>query len=118
MAQHNDLGNRGEELAVNYLLENDYEILCRNYRYLKAEVDIIAKKEDIIIAIEVKTRTSNYFGNPQDFINQKKIQLLTSAMDYYIQKNDLENEVRFDIVAIVGKKTFEIQHIEDAFLHF
>ena len=118
MAQHNDLGNRGEELAVNYLLQNDYEILRRNYRYLKAEVDIIAKKENIIVAVEVKTRTSNYFGNPQDFINQKKIQLLTSAMDYYMQKNNLSYEVRFDIISVVGNTSFEIEHIEDAFLYF
>ena len=118
MAQHNDLGNRGEELAVNYLLQNDYEILRRNYRYLKAEVDIIAKKEDVIIAIEVKTRTSNYFGNPKDFINKKKIQLLTSAMDFYMQKSNLEYEVRFDIISIVGSTSFKIEHIEDAFLYF
>ena len=81
MARHNELGKRGEDAAVNYLIEKGYQILRRNYRYLKAEVDIIAKKDDVIIGVEVKTRTSNYFGNPQDFINQKKIQLLTMALD-------------------------------------
>ena len=118
MAVHNDLGKKGEEFAVNYLVEKGYNIVQCNYRYLKAEVDIIAKKENIIVAVEVKTRTSNYFGNPQDFINQKKIQLLTSAMDYYMQKNNLSYEVRFDIISVVGNTSFEIEHIEDAFLYF
>ncbi len=118
MAQHNELGKRGEELAVNYLLKNGYEILYQNYRYIKAEVDIIAKKDDLIVAVEVKTRTSNYFGNPKDFINQKKIQLLTLAMNHFIQDNDLDNEVRFDIISVIGNNSFEIEHIEDAFLFF
>jgi putative endonuclease len=118
MAQHNELGKRGEDAAVNYLIEKGYQILRRNYRYLKAEVDIIAKKDDIIIAVEVKTRTSNYFGNPQDFINQKKIQLLTAALDHYMQESNLDIEVRFDIISVIGNKSFEIEHIEDAFLFF
>ncbi|TCP28314.1 putative endonuclease [Tenacibaculum skagerrakense] len=118
MAQHNKLGERGEELAVHYLLKKGYKIVHRNYRYLKAEVDIIAKKDDVIVAIEVKTRTSNYHGNPKDFINKKKIQLLTSAMDFYMQKSNLEYEVRFDIISIVGSTSFKIEHIEDAFLYF
>ena len=118
MAQHNELGNRGEDAAVNYLKEKGYQILRRNYRYLKAEVDIIAKKDDIIIAVEVKTRTSNYFGNPQDFINQKKIQLLTRALDHFMQESNLDLEVRFDIISVIGNNSFEIEHIEDAFLFF
>ncbi|CAL2090725.1 YraN family protein [Tenacibaculum sp. 190524A05c] len=118
MAQHNELGKRGEDAAVNYLIEKGYRILRRNYRFLKAEVDIIAKKDDIIIGVEVKTRTSNYFGNPQDFINQKKIQLLTAALDHYMQESNLDIEVRFDIISVIGNKSFEIKHIEDAFLFF
>lgn len=119
MAQHNDLGEKGEQLAVNYLLKNGYKIVVRNYRYLKAEVDIIAKKENIIIGVEVKTRTSDYFGNPQDFINQKKIKLLVLALDNYVNENILDVEVRFDIIAIIKQKNaFQIEHLKDAFLHF
>jgi len=119
MAQHNDLGKEGEVLAINYLQKNGYKIVEKNYRYKKAEVDIIAKKETVLVAVEVKTRTSGYFGNPQDFINPKKIKLLVSAIDFYVVENDLDVEVRFDIIAIIkNKNTTKIEHIEDAFLYF
>lgn len=119
MAQHNDLGIEGEKSAIGYLLEHGYEILEKNYRFLKAEVDIIAKKENVLIGVEVKTRTTDYFGNPQDFINQKKIGLLVSAIDNYVVEKDLDVEVRFDIIAIIKQKdVFIIEHLKDAFLHF
>jgi putative endonuclease len=119
MAQHNDLGKEGEKESVNYLLKHGYEILEKNYRFLKAEVDIIAKKDNVLIGVEVKTRTSDYFGDPQDFINQKKIRLLVSAIDNYVVEKDLEVEVRFDIIAIIKQKSiFQIEHLKDAFLHF
>lgn len=119
MAEHNVLGEKGEQLAVDYLLENKYKIIARNYRFLKAEVDIIAQKENVLICVEVKTRSTIDFGNPQDFINPKKIKLLVSAMDNFVIENDLDVEVRFDIVAIVKQKNvFEIEHLKDAFLHF
>ena len=88
MAAHNELGHIGEQLAIEYLLKKEYKILERNYRYKKAEVDILAQKEDELIVIEVKTRTSNYFGNPEEFVNYKKIKLLTEAVDNYINEKD------------------------------
>ena len=119
MAQHNELGKKGEQLAVDFLLQNNYKIIARNYRFLKAEIDIIARKKDVLVAIEVKTSSSIDYGNPQDFINPKKIKLLVSAMDNFVVENDLEVEVRFDIIAIIKQKNaFEIEHLEDAFLHF
>lgn len=119
MAQHNELGNLGEELAVEYLIKKGYKIKAKNWRYLKAEVDIIAQKENSIIAIEVKTRTSDYFGEPQDFITKKKIELLVMAMNEYVISRDLDVEVRFDIIAIINNKQgTRIEHLEDAFLHF
>ena len=119
MAKHNDLGKTGEQLAVNYLQKKGYKIIRRNFRYLKAEVDIIVKKDNEIIGVEVKTRTSDYFGNPQDFINQKKIKLMVLALDYYVTENDLDVEVRFDIIAIIKQKNaFQIEHLKDAFLYF
>ena len=119
MAEHNELGKEGELLAVDYLLKNEYEILKKNYRFLKAEVDIIAKKNDLIIGVEVKTRSSGFFGDPQEFITDKKIKLLVLAMDNYIIENDLNTEVRFDIIAILKQKSvFKIEHFKDAFLHF
>jgi len=119
MAEHNELGKEGEKMAINYLLKNEYRIVAKNYRFLKAEVDIIAQKENTLIAVEVKTRSTDYFGDPQDFINQKKIKLLVSAMDNYVVERDLDVEVRFDIIAIIKQKNvFQIEHLKDAFLHF
>ncbi|NOR27085.1 MAG: YraN family protein [Lutibacter sp.] len=119
MATHNDLGKKGEELAVDFLQKNKYKILDCNWRYKKAEVDIIALKNNTLVVIEVKTRSSNYFGNPQDFVNPKKIKLLVEAINEYVTSKDLDVEVRFDIIAILkNKNTFEIEHLEDAFLHF
>jgi putative endonuclease len=119
MAEHNELGKKGEKLAIDFLIENDYKILEKNYRYLKAEVDIIARKKDVLVVVEVKTRSSDYFGNPQDFITQKKIKLLVSAIDYYIVQTDLDVEVRFDIIAIIHQKDkTKIEHLENAFFYF
>ena len=119
MAQHNDLGKKGEQLAVKYLLENGYTIVEKNYRFQKAEIDIIAQKNNVLAVVEVKTRSTNYFGNPQDFVNPKKIKLLVSAIDNYVVERDLEVEIRFDIVAIIKEKsTFKIEHLKDAFLYF
>ncbi len=119
MAQHNELGKKGEQLAVDFLLKNNYEIIERNYRFDKAEVDIIAQKNDILAIVEVKTRSTTDFGNPQDFVKPKQIQNLVKAVDEYIKENDLDIEVRFDIIAIVKEKNkFEIEHLENAFYHF
>ena len=119
MAQHNELGKKGEQLAVDYLLKSGYKIIERNYRFDKAEVDIIAKKQDILAIIEVKTRSSIDFGNPQDFVKPKQIKRLVKAVDEYITVNDLNVEVRFDIIAIVKEnKGFNIEHLENAFYHF
>ena len=119
MAQHNELGEKGEQLAIDFLIKKGYKILERNYRFLKAEVDIIAQKENTLAVVEVKTRSTAYFGNPQDFVNPKKIKLLLSAIDHYVVEKDLDVEVRFDIMAIIHQKNkTKIEHLEDAFLHF
>ena len=119
MAQHNELGKKGEQLAVNYLSKNGYEIIERNYRFDKAEVDIIATKGETLAIIEVKTRSTTDFGNPQDFVKPKQIQRLVKAVDEYVTVNRLDVEVRFDIIAIVKNgKAYDIEHLENAFYHF
>lgn len=119
MAEHNELGKLGEELAVEFLQKNGYSIAETNWTFQKAEVDIIAKKGNTLAIIEVKTRSSIYFGLPQDFVKPKKIQLLVKAVNEYVLSNDLDVEVRFDIIAIhkEGKKLI-IEHLEDAFYYF
>ena len=119
MAKHNELGKKGEQLAVDFLLIKGYDIIERNYHFDKAEVDIIAKQKDVLAIIEVKTRSTADFGNPQDFVKPKQIQRLVKAVDEYITVNDLEVEVRFDIIAIIKEDTqFNIEHLENAFYHF
>lgn len=119
MAKHNELGKKGEELAVAFLLENGYEILDRNWTFQKAEIDIIAQKENILAIIEVKTRSSIDFGLPQEFVKPKKVQLLVKAVNAYINDREIDFEVRFDIIAIHKKEeSFAIEHLTDAFYHF
>ena len=119
MAAHNELGKCGELLAANYLIQKGFSIREKNWRFQKAEVDIIAQKDKILAVIEVKTRSNNFFGEPHEFISQDKIRLLTKAIDHYVIDQDLEVEVRFDVIGIVKTdlKT-SITHLEDAFYHF
>lgn len=119
MSQHNDLGNEGEAIAVQFLRDKAFDIVATNYRYKRVEVDIIAQKGDLLVAVEVKTRSTTDFGDPQDFVKKKQIQHLITAVDQFVTKNELDVEVRFDIIAILKNRTgTKITHIEDAFLHF
>jgi putative endonuclease len=119
MAEHNELGKQGEEQAVDFLKKNGYEILETNWIFQKAEIDIIARKDETLAIIEVKTRSSIDFGLPQDFVKPKKIQLLVKAVNEYVNQNQLDVSVRFDIIAIhKNANNFNIDHLEDAFLHF
>ncbi len=119
MADHNTLGKKGETLAVDFLLKKGYEILEQNYRYLKSEIDIIARTKETIVVVEVKTRSTPDFGDPQEFVKPKQIQSMVKAIDHYITDADLDTEVRFDIVAIIeNKQGTAIEHLEDAFYHF
>lgn len=119
MSYHNQLGRKGEARAVNYLESNGYTILEQNFYYQKAELDIIALKDDLLIVVEVKTRNSDYFGDPQRFVNKKKIRLMVKAADAYLNQKDLNYEVRFDILAILlNAKQEQITHIKNAFYHF
>jgi putative endonuclease len=119
LAHHNDLGKIGEQLAVEYLEAKGYEIVTRNYVFQKAEIDIIAKHDNMIICVEVKTRNSDYFGDPQDFVTKSKIKLLVKAMDAFIIENEIPLEARFDIIAVLkNKNTQQVTHYENAFYHF
>lgn len=119
MAEHNDLGKQGEKMAVEFLQKNGYEILETNWTFQKAEIDIIAQKENTLAIVEVKTRSTLDFGLPQDFVKPKKIQLLVKAVNEYVISNDLDVEVRFDIIAVhKDGESFVIEHLIDAFYHF
>jgi len=119
MSQSYNRGLSVEQTAANYLKSNGYKILTQNYRYQKAEVDIIAQKEGWLIAVEVKTRSTSAIGSPQAFLKPAQIQRIIVAVDHYVVSHKLDLEVRFDIIAIVATKdTSQIEHIKNAFYHF
>jgi putative endonuclease len=117
MAQHLELGRKGEQIAKTLLEDAGYEILEENWTHGKAEIDLIAYKHKVIIFAEVKARTGNGFGEPEDFVDERKQKLLIGAADEYIYLMEHEGEVRFDIISILFDKqgNYKIKHIEDAF---
>lgn len=118
MATHNDTGNFGEQLAKKYLENKGYKILETNYRYRKAEIDIIAIKDQTLAVVEVKTRSSSAYGLPQSFINQKKIRLIMEASNHYITTHQLDVNVSLDIISIILTQPVTIEHIEHAYYPF
>lgn len=115
MAEHNNTGKKGEEMAATFLREKGMTILETNWRFGYLEADIIAKFEKTLVVIEVKTRKSNYFGEPESFVTKQKQKNLIRAANEYIERKNLDLEVRFDIISIVLNDYNAIRHIEDAF---
>ncbi len=116
MAEHNELGTFGEKAAENFLKEKGYEILATNWRFGSDEIDIIARHNGFLVIVEVKTRSTNAFGEPEVAVTKQKQKFLIRATQNYIQQKNIDEETRFDIIAIIsknGKNT--IHHIEDAF---
>lgn len=119
MAQHNDFGKLAEEKAVVFLQAKGYQILAQNYRFQKAEIDIIAEFENQFIVVEVKARTNNHFMEPFETVNKRKIRLILSATQHFLEEKDEDKEVRFDIISILKKGNhLEIEHLENAFEAF
>ena len=119
MAAHNELGKWGEDLAVAYLQGKGYTIIERDWKSGRRDIDIIAKDETgTIVFVEVKTRRNHLFGEPEEAIDHKKIQSLQQAINHYIKFRHINNEVRFDIISIVGTigSEPEINHIKDVSL--
>ncbi|MCF8234942.1 MAG: YraN family protein [Bacteroidales bacterium] len=116
MAEHIDLGAKGEELAIAHLREKGYEILKTNWHFGREEIDIIAQNDEYLIIVEVKTRQSNYFGEPEIAVNKKKQKALIRAAHAFVIQREIDKEVRFDIIAIViGHQKTVIRHLERAF---
>ncbi len=117
MAQHNDTGKYGEQLAVTFLREKGFKVLEKNWHHHHAEIDIIAIDGAVLVFIEVKTRSSTYFGEPAEFISPRKERLLIDAATAYIEQTDHDGEIRFDVIGIVlaAQKDPEIRYYKDAF---
>lgn len=116
MAEHNDIGELGEGLARDYLKKKGYQILETNWQYRKDEIDIIAEDDEFLVIVEVKTRTTNYWGEPEVFVNRQKQRFMVRAANAYIEQTDNDKEVRFDIIAVlISRGKHKIHHIDDAF---
>lgn len=103
-------------MAAEYLSAKGYEVLERNYRYGRAEIDLIVKIKNWLVFVEVKTRSGSDFGFPEEFVDRAKEELILTAAENYIYKIDWEGNVRYDIVSVLGTVAgWEIEHFEDAF---
>lgn len=113
-----EIGDEGEELATAYLESKGYTILERNYFFEHAEVDIVAYDESYIIFVEVKTRSSNHFGEPEEYIDDKKIENIYKAAEAWIYERKMDGApVRFDVISILthNNEAPDIKHFENAF---
>jgi putative endonuclease len=116
MAEHNDLGKRGEELAATYLEGKGYKVLEQNWQLWRNEIDIVAMDGAVLVVVEVKTRQSNLFGEPETAVTREKQKSLIRAANVYVRSKSISLEVRFDIISIlIGKDKEQIHHIPDAF---
>ena len=119
MAEHNELGKWGEELAAKYLEQKGYVIRDRDWRQGKLDHDIVAVADDgeTVVFVEVKARKTNAFGQPEQAVDAKKIKRLARAADSYVKSLGVSAPLRFDIVSIIGdqKEAQTIEHIVDAF---
>ncbi len=117
MASHNDLGKRGEDIAKDFLENKGYHILRMNWKHARAEIDLIAICQGVLIFVEVKTRSSVDYGAPEDFVDWKKEKQLEFASLAFIEQQEHDGEIRFDVIAITfeNRNIYKINHIEDAF---
>ncbi len=117
MAKHLDTGRKGEKLAAEYISNLGFIILETNWRHKKLEIDIIAKDKEVLVFVEVKTRSSDFFGKPEIFVTPTKEKNLAEAAAAYMAKINHDWAIRFDVVAVLLKNetTCEITFIKDAF---
>ena len=109
-------GNIGETMAVEHLIKNGYSVLDVNWRFKHLEIDIIASINKTLVIVEVKLRSGNTFGNPEEFVTKSKQKNLVKAADAYIKGKNSDWETRFDIISIIQNPSeLSINHITEAF---
>jgi putative endonuclease len=118
MAAHNELGKKGESLAASWLRIHGYELLFQNWRHAHFELDLIARKEQILHFIEVKSRTSQKFGYPEESVSEKKMQNLLDAAEEFLYQYPQWKHIQFDILSIYLDKEGKADYyfIEDVYL--
>ncbi|MCA8832272.1 YraN family protein [Hymenobacter pini] len=111
------LGQAGEEAALAHLLSQGYELVHRNYRFRRAEVDLIVRRgAELLVFVEVKTRSSAQFGHPEEFVTERKRQLFRLAAEQLQEELNWNGDIRFDILALSPTATgLRLEHFEDAF---
>ena len=120
MAEHNEFGKLAEDLAADFLAKKGYKILVRNFRFQHHEIDIVSEFQDLIVVTEVKARSYDTLIEPQEAVNKRKIKSIVQTADFFMTDNQIDKEVRFDIITVIPDKTgaLQITHIEDAFQSF
>ncbi|WP_234109488.1 MULTISPECIES: YraN family protein [Chryseobacterium] len=120
MAEHNDFGKLAEDLAADFLAKKGHGILARNFRFERLEIDIVSEYEDLIVVTEVKARSYDTLIEPQEAVTKKKIKSIITCADFFMSENEIDKEVRFDIITVLPDKSgvLQIMHIEDAFQVF
>lgn len=108
------IGKKGEQLAAEFLMKKGFEIVVRNYRYKHAEIDLIIKRDDWLIFVEVKARSSSDFGEPEEFVDSRKVNKIFEAAEEYIYSTDWHGHIRFDIVSVKLGKEPVVELFEDA----
>ena len=109
-------GDKGEEIAAKHLQKINYDILERNYRAKRSEIDIICKEEETLVFVEVKSRSSVKFGTPESFVDEAKVKKILEGAEIYLIENEWQGNIRFDIISVImigGSE--EIKHFKDAF---
>lgn len=107
-------GNKGENLAADFLRKKGFEVIAKNYRFKHAEIDLIIRRDDWIIFVEVKTRSSTNYGQPEEFVDFNKGRKMFEAAEEYIYSNNWHGHIRFDIVSVKLGREIVIEHFEDA----
>lgn len=116
MAEHNELGKAGEQIACKFFVEKGCKILEKNWRSGKYEIDLIVVDRNELVVVEVKTRTSNQLMEPETSVTREKQRMLVQAAHLYVQRNNIDKAVRFDIISIIiAQDNYRIKHIADAF---
>ncbi len=116
-AAYQQLGKQAEKAAASYLQNKGFKLIAHNYRYKKAEIDLIVQKDDCLVFVEVKARTRLHFGYPETFLAARQQELIREAAEQYLLKENWNQAIRFDVIAVLKQQqgTLAIRHFEDAF---
>ncbi len=115
MSQNLAKGRKGEELALQYLVKEGFQIRERNWRYRQKEIDLILTDRNDLVFVEVKARYSDKHGAPVEFVTRGKQKLLIAAANAYAEQIDWPGPIRFDVVAITYRPQYKLEHFREAF---